>query len=72
MNDKQIVEYCKKLILANLHQYAEQDPGTILNEIYSIEDDETNKILLAHLKGVKELLEKGIKILERKNKNEEN
>ena len=66
MNDKQIVKYCKNLILANLHQYAEQNPGIILNEIYNIEDDETNEVLLAHCKGVKELLEKCIKILEKK------
>ena len=67
MNDEQIVEYCKKLIKANLNQYAYDNPGIILNEIYNLDNDKTNKELLEHCKGVKELLEKCIEILEKKN-----
>jgi len=67
MNDDQIVEYCRNLISANLSQYAEQNPSTILAELYELDNDETNQTLLAHCQGVKELLEKCIKILENQN-----
>lgn len=66
MNDEQIVEYCKKMINANLSQYTEQNPAVILNEMYEIENDKTNKKVLEHCKGLKGLLEKCIKILEAK------
>ena len=68
MNDKQIVEYCRKLIKANLHQYSEENPALILSTVYDLDNDKTNKTLLEHCKGVKELLEKCIEILE-ENKN---
>ena len=67
MNDKQIVEYCKNLIKANLNQYIEQNPGVILNELFEIDNDKTNKKVLEHCQGLKELLEKCIEILEDKN-----
>jgi hypothetical protein len=67
MNDKQIVEYCKNLIEANLNQYAGENPALILNELYELDNDKTNKTLLEHCKGVIALLEKCIKILENKN-----
>ena len=66
MNDKQIVEYCKKLIKANLNQYTEQNPGVILNEVFEIDNDKTNQKVLEHCYGLKELLEKCIEILEKK------
>ena len=63
MNDKQIVEYVRKLIKANLNQYIETgDTKTILAEIYNLDND--NKVLLEHIKGVKELLEKAEQIIE--------
>ena len=65
MNDKQIVEYCRKLIVNNLHQYAEQNPAVIVNEIFEVEGDKTNEKLLEHCKGLKALLEKCIEILEK-------
>ena len=64
MNDKQIVEYCKKLIKANLHQYAEENPGVILNELFEIDNDKTNQKVLEHCYGLQALLEKCIEILE--------
>lgn len=66
MNDKQIIEYCRKLIRANLNQYMETNPKVILYEVYRLDNDKNNKLLLEHCKGVKELLEKGIDILEKK------
>lgn len=67
MNDKQIVEYCKKLIKANLNQYIEENPAVILDACYRLDNDKTNEYLLEHCYGVKELLEKCIEILEKKN-----
>ena len=67
MNDKQIVEYCKKLVKSNLNQYVDNNPRLILNELYLLDNDKTNKQLLGHCKGLKELLEKCIKILENNN-----
>lgn len=67
MNDKQIIEYCKNLIKANLHQYVEQNPGVILNEIFEIDNDKTNQKVLEHCQCLKALLEKCIEILENKN-----
>lgn len=66
MNDEQIIEYCRKLIISNLHQYTEQNPGLILNEIFEIESDETNQKLLEHCNGLMALLEKCVEILEDK------
>ena len=66
MNDKQIVAYCKKLIKANLSQYADENPGVILGELYNLDNDKTGEQLLAHCEGVKELLEECIKILRKK------
>lgn len=66
MNDKQIVEYCRKLIISNLRQYSEQNPGVILNEIFEIESDKTNQKLLEHCNGLIALLEKCVEILEDK------
>ena len=66
MNDEQIVEYCKRLVKSNLNQYVDENPGLILNEIYILDNDKTNKQLLEHCKGLKELIEKCIEILEEK------
>lgn len=72
MNDKQIVEYCKKLIKANLNQYIDTgDIKLIVGSIYNLENDKTNKELLEHCYGLKALLEKCIEILEKRNKKNE-
>lgn len=68
MNDKEIVEYCRKLIKANLNQYLNtENAKLIVATIYNLDTDETNKELLGHCYGLKELLEKCIEILEAKN-----
>lgn len=67
MNDKQIVEYCRKLVRANLEQYVDENSAFILSTIYNLENDKTNKELLEHCYGLKELFEKCIEILEKKN-----
>ena len=67
MNDKQIVEYCRKLVRANLEQYVDENSAFILATIYNLENDKTNKELLEHCYGLKELFEKCIDILEKKN-----
>ena len=65
MNNEQIIEYCRDLIEANLKQYIDTgNTKEIVREIYDLENDETNKYLLAHCKGVKSLLEKCISIIE--------
>ena len=64
MNDEQIVEYCRKLIRANLQQYVDDNPRIILAAVFRLDTDKTNKELLEHCKGTKELLEKCIEILE--------
>jgi len=69
MNDKQIVEYCRKLVRANLEQYVDEDSAFIISTIYNLENDKTNKELLEHCYGLKELFEKCIEILEKKRGN---
>ena len=64
MNDEQILTYCKNVVLSNLKQYMDENPATIGNAIYEIQSDKTNKTLAAHLKGLNELITKGINILE--------
>lgn len=64
MNDKQIVEYVKRLIIENLNQYVcTGDTELILSEIYNLDSDKDNKVLLGHIKGVKALLEKAEQII---------
>ena len=67
MNDGQIVEYCRKLVKANLEQYVDENTAFIISTIYNLENDKTNKELLEHCYGLKELFEKCINILEKKN-----
>lgn len=67
MNDKQIVEYVRNMIIVNLNQYIQNKTGDVrllMSEIYNLENDENNETLLGHIKGVKELLEKAEKIIE--------
>lgn len=67
MNDEQIIEYVKNMIRANLQQYVQDETGDIkvlMAEIYNLDDDKDNKVLLEHIKGVKALLEKAEQIIE--------
>ena len=67
MNDKQIIEYVRNMIRANLQQYVQDGTGDIkvlMAEIYNLDNDKDNKALLEHIKGVKALLEKAEQIIE--------
>ena len=67
MSDKQIIEYVKNMIEANLHQYVQNGTGDIkvlMAEIYNLDNDKDNKLLLEHIKGVKALLERAEQIIE--------
>lgn len=63
MNDEQIVEYSRNLILANLNQYS--DRPDIVVEILELKDKNNKELLKEHCKGVINLLEKCIEILEK-------
>lgn len=63
MNDEQIVEYSRNLILANLNQYS--DRPDIVVEILELKDKSNKELLKEHCKGVINLLEKCIEILEK-------
>ena len=58
MTDKQIVEYVKRMIVYNL------DNNDCQKEAISINFDDTNKLLLAHIKGLIEVFKKAKEILE--------
>lgn len=64
MTDAQLIEYCRKMLIANLQQYADQDIN-IVATIMNLTDIKNKKLLLEHCKGVKSLLEKAIKLLEK-------
>lgn len=65
MNDEEIIEYCRKLIQANLSQYTDTNLNA-LNEYIELSDKNNKKALLRHCIGVKELLERCIELLEEK------
>lgn len=62
MSNKEIVEYCRKLVIANLSQYIETNPK-LLSEMFIIHSDD--ELLLLHLKGLKNFIEKAINIIEK-------
>ena len=64
MTDAQLIEYCRKMLIANLHQYADQDINIAVT-IIDLKDRKNKKLLLEHCKAVKSLLEKAIKLLEK-------
>ena len=64
MTDAQLIEYCRKMLIANLHQYADQDIN-IFSTIIDLKDRENKKLLLEHCKAVKDLLGRAIKLLEK-------
>lgn len=66
MNDKQIVEYCKNIVLSNLKQYT--DKTEVVVEIINLQDrdkKQTNKLYLEHFKGLRDLFDRAIEILEK-------
>ena len=63
MSDKEIIEYCRKLIQANLSQYTDTNLNA-LNEFIELSDKNNKKTLLKHCIGIKALLERCIELLE--------
>lgn len=63
MSDEEIIEYCRKLIQANLSQYADTNIDA-LNEYIELSYTSNKEIILKHCIGIKALLEKCIKLLE--------
>lgn len=63
MSDKEIIEYCRKLIQANLSQYTDTNFNA-LNEYIELSDKNNKKALLGHCIGIKALLERCIELLE--------
>ena len=66
MNDKQIVEYCKNIVLSNLKQYT--DKTEVVMEIINLQDrdkKQVDKLYLEHFKGLRELFDRAIEILEK-------
>ena len=71
MNDEQIVAYCKRIIKSNL-QYYDNKPEVMV-ELFELSSHskEIEKRYLAHFKGLRDLLNKAIEIVEKgENKNE--
>ena len=65
MSDKEIIEYCRKLIQANLSQYADTNIDA-LNEYIELSEKNNKKAILRHCIGIKALLERCIELLEEK------
>lgn len=63
MSDEEIIEYCRKLVQANLSQYTDTNLNA-LNEFIELSDKSNKKALLRHCIGIKALLERCIEILE--------
>lgn len=61
MTKEEIVKEAKKVITSYL---GKKETPQALSEIFFINSDETNKQLLAHLKGMTALLNKAIEIIE--------
>ena len=59
MNDYQIVEYARRIIMSNLTYWG------LTTEIAEIMADSSNKVILAHIKGLNELFDKAREILEK-------
>ena len=65
MSDEEIIEYCRKLIQANLAQYTDTNLNA-LNEYIELSDKNNKEALLKHCIGIKALLERCIELLEEK------
>ena len=59
----EIIEYCRKLIQANLSQYTDTNIDA-LNEYIELSHTGNKEIFLKHCIGIKALLERCIEILE--------
>lgn len=66
MSNEQIVEYCKNIVLSNLRKYTDT-PSAIAEviELESLKGKESDNRYLEHFKGLKELLERAIEIVEK-------
>lgn len=62
------VEVAKQIVLSYLENLANKDMITFegLQEVIAIKNDKTNKILLEHIKAIKNIMENAIKDLESK------
>ena len=62
------VEVAKQIVLSYLENLANKDTITLegLQEVFAIKSDKTNKILLEHIKAIKNIMENAIKDLENK------
>lgn len=65
MSDEEIIEYCRKLIQANLSQYTNTNIDA-LNEYIELSHTGNKEIILEHCIGIKALLERCIELLEGK------
>lgn len=65
MSDEEIIEYCRKLIQANLSQYTDTNLNA-LNEFIELSEKNNKKVILRHCIGIKALLERCIELLEGK------
>ena len=63
MSDEEIIEYCRKLIQANLSQYTDTNLNA-LNEFIELSEKNNKKALLRHCIGIKALIERCIELLE--------
>ena len=63
MSDEEIIEYCRKLIQANLSQYTDTNLNA-LNEFIELSDKNNKKAILRHCIGIKILIERCIELLE--------
>ena len=72
MSEEEVIEYCRKLVIANLKQYVDTDNSkVIVKAIYDLQNDKTNKELLEHCKGIINLLKECKRIIEDKGANNE-
>lgn len=62
MSDKEIIEYCRKLIQVNLSQYTDTNLNA-LNEYIELSEKNNKKAILRHCIGIKALLERCIELL---------
>ena len=65
MSDEETIEYCRKLIQANLSQYTDTNFNA-LNEFIELSEKNNKKALLRHCIGIKALIERCIELLEEK------
>lgn len=62
MSNEEIIEYCRKLIQANLSQYVDTNID-VFKEYIELSFTSNKEIILKHCIGIKALLEKCIELL---------